>query len=921
MKPDIILGHASFLGHTGYANHTRNFFTHLSRVYPVRVRNYTHVDDLSYLTEEEKSILIYQKWDIPPYEVGRSFDKSGYNDILNIVLNESNHHYFYDDYGKQKKIAYNVWESTRQQTHFFEKLLEYDQLWVPTEWQKTCSIEQGYPSDKIFVVPEGIDPTIFHPIKDAHAYPLDDKFTFFLAARWEYRKSVEEIIRAFINEFKPEEPVQLILNVDNPYPTDDLKTTEARLKHHGLESSNLVVKHFMPFDEYLKTLKTCHCLVSCSRAEGWNLPLIEAIACGVPTICSDWGSQLEFAKGISHTVNIKNFQPPANMYGGVTPPGLWAEPDFEHLQQVMRDVYDNSSEYLIYARTAAKRVVKQFTWQNAVNKASEAIEKLEHKHVYKVKDSSKDLVKLNLGCGSNRMKGYINFDLRLYPESVDTVGNLLFLPFKTSSIDLIHMSHLIEHISLYKTSQALIEIHRVLKENGALTVITPDLNSCMELVKNSSDEGKIANINHIYGGQKDGGDFHLNGYTEGMLKLFIERYGFTVESIKLIADEFNAKKNIECFARKTSSPNHENTTINYHFVEGPFIEILGEDTRYYDIIITDPENNDITHRRMHPINMWTRPARKWFTNWHMRIQMGNEILFDHRLNLRNERVMISLDSKSLGDTLAWVPYVEEFRKKHRCEVILSTFWNVLFTNQYPDIEFVPPGAKIEKLYASYNIGCWDGDINKNKYDWRETPLQKIAADILGLEYVERKPNIDKPDFVREGKPIVTLSEGATAGCKQWHYPQAWQTVVNELVERGYEVWVVSKEPTDLKNIVDKTNKPITETIQNIRQSEFFMGVSSGPAWLAWALDVPVLMVSGCTHKWNEFQSDIVRIINEDVCHGCFNNSAYVFDRGDWNWCPVHRHDGEMFECTKNITPEMVIKALENKGFLKKRTKK
>jgi hypothetical protein len=54
--------------------------------------------------------------------------------MLNLVLEETNHHYFYDGY-KGPKIGYNVWESTEQPEEFFQRLKDYDQIWVPSKWQ------------------------------------------------------------------------------------------------------------------------------------------------------------------------------------------------------------------------------------------------------------------------------------------------------------------------------------------------------------------------------------------------------------------------------------------------------------------------------------------------------------------------------------------------------------------------------------------------------------------------------------------------------------------------------------------------------------------------------------------------------------------------------------------------------------------
>jgi len=57
-------------------------------------------------------------------------ESKNFRQDINLVLSETNHHYFYDSY-TGPKIAYNVWESTLQPDYFFNKLKEFDELWVP----------------------------------------------------------------------------------------------------------------------------------------------------------------------------------------------------------------------------------------------------------------------------------------------------------------------------------------------------------------------------------------------------------------------------------------------------------------------------------------------------------------------------------------------------------------------------------------------------------------------------------------------------------------------------------------------------------------------------------------------------------------------------------------------------------------------
>jgi len=315
------------------------------------------------------------------------------------------------------------------------------------------------------------------------------------------------------------------------------------------------------------------------------------------------------------------------------------------------------------------------------------------------------------------------------------------------------------------------------------------------------------------------------------------------------------------------------------------------------------DNGNTVHSSILQGNMWSSPSRRWFTEWNIRITdtYDNSIISEYKYNAAGKNVYIHLNSKSIGDTIAWFPYVEEFRKKWNCNVFVSTFHNQFFQKNYPELNFVNPGSVVENLYDMYWIGCWHNDLTRNKNHWESTPLQKISSDILGLEFKEIRPKFVKPEIDDFDNDIITLSEHSTAMCKYWNYENGWQELVNRINDIGYKVKVISKEPTNLKNIINNTDRKIEETINNIYRSRLFIGVSSGLAWIAWALGKPVVMISGCTQDWNE-PSDIYRVINKNVCHGCMNNPKHEFDRGNWFWCPENKD----FECTKNITPDMVM---------------
>jgi autotransporter strand-loop-strand O-heptosyltransferase len=248
-----------------------------------------------------------------------------------------------------------------------------------------------------------------------------------------------------------------------------------------------------------------------------------------------------------------------------------------------------------------------------------------------------------------------------------------------------------------------------------------------------------------------------------------------------------------------------------------------------------------------------------------------------------------------------MPYVEEFQNKHNCDVIVSTFKNFLFEDAYPELEFVEPGTNVVNLYAMYKIG-WFYNSNKEPQLPNTIPLQQTATNILGLPYKEIKPRIVN-SRVHLAMRQVAIATNSTAGCKFWTR-EAWQEVINYLHNEGYKVINTSLEDNPFDNCEPLSDKSMTATMSVIYNSRFFIGLSSGLSWLAWALDTPVIMISNFTDKHHEFEC--LRPINTNVCHGCWNDPQYKFDKGDWNWCPVHKGTERQFECQNSITPKMVI---------------
>jgi len=764
MKKLNIYGHGSYIGTTGYNNHTRDFFRELNKYFNVKFRNFsignswegmseTAHDGEPYLNDVDKQILYQQTlWTQKPHRIDLPIypsDEKNFKQDINLILNETNHHYFYDGYDGPK-IGYNVWESTLQPEEFFNKIKEFDELWVPSKWQKECTVKQGYDADRIKVVPEGVDDKTFFP-EEVDKLPLynDGRFKFLLFGRWDYRKSIKEVIESFLKTFDKSEPVDLIVSIDNPFGEhiDGFKTTEERLKHFGLLDSRIKTIHFPSREDYIKYLKTGHVFVSCARSEGWNLPLIEAMACGTPSIYSECSGQLEFAEGKGHPVKISGEKlANQNNYGRFTMSDLvgnYYEPDFNHLCEVMRDVYTNYTEYKEKALSESIEIRDKFNWENI---------------------------------------------------------------------------------------------------------------------------GKI-------------------GYET--LMDFYNRYN----------------------SPDYKKPKIENR-VNISFLDGPKVEIVGDEKQKYVIEFFDGEN--LIHRDIIENNMWTSCGRKYYTNWVIKI--NGEV--HHDFNLEGRRVLISLESKSVGDTVSWAPYAVEFAKKHNCKVILSTFHNNWFRGleAYKDIDFINPGESVG-CYVVYRVGWFrDSEGGWKKFDSypnqvNRIPLQQTATDILGLDFEEKNYGLN---FKIGKRPIkqkyVVFGPEATAGCKEWTY-ENWAILSKMIKNMGYEVVILSQKPFHISNVKSISGRPLDDVATYLYHADKFIGLGSGLSWINWGLGKYTYMINGFVEEGHEFTSNLTKITN-NLCIKCWNDPVHVFDAGDWNWCPVYKGTELQHICQKSITPLQVFNTLE-----------
>jgi autotransporter strand-loop-strand O-heptosyltransferase len=366
-------------------------------------------------------------------------------------------------------------------------------------------------------------------------------------------------------------------------------------------------------------------------------------------------------------------------------------------------------------------------------------------------------------------------------------------------------------------------------------------------------------------------------------------------------------------------PKPPQNIIQICFNDSPKVSIDGPIDQDYSIKFIDNKNGAVLYSSKIKNNMWSKTTISYYVEWRIVVECNGQIIIDKVLDLKNKKVLVTIDSQSLGDILAYTGQIDRFQIKHSCELTALVFnqeLSEILHQSYENINFIFDSVDQEQYYATYKIGYPLGDWeNKNPVDPRTVPLQKVASSVLGLEFKEEKPILTFLNTTRKNKKYVTIATQSTSQCKYWNNENGWNEVVKHLNKKGLDVWCIDRysafgnQNKKMNYIpegaINKTGDlPLEMRMSQIYNSEFFIGLGSGLSWLAWALNKPVVLISGFSKAFAEFETPY-RIINESVCNGCWNDPSLKFDKADWMWCPRNKN----FECSSKITPEMVIKKI------------
>jgi glycosyltransferase involved in cell wall biosynthesis len=280
-----------------------------------------------------------------------------------------------------KRIGFPIFELDRFNDVELAHLRCQDSIIVASQWAKTV-IENNGINVPTHVVPLGTDRNIFHENVKPKFINQKGVTRFINIGKWEKRKGHDFLCDAFNSAFKPNDNVELwmmphswFLNqqeVDRwcqPYFNSPLGRFDKIKFINRCEDQN----------ELARIMASCDCLVSPSRAEGWNLPVLDAMSMGLQVITTNYSAMTEYCnRKNSLLVDVQQLEKAEDgkWFHGQ---GEWAhygKLEIDHFISYLRGVHVVKQKEGGYGLNATGiETAKQFSWKNTADRLLEACEK------------------------------------------------------------------------------------------------------------------------------------------------------------------------------------------------------------------------------------------------------------------------------------------------------------------------------------------------------------------------------------------------------------------------------------------------------------------------------------------------------------------------------------------------------------------
>lgn len=276
--------------------------------------------------------------------------------------------------GSSARIGWSMLEVTGLPQTWVDGCNSMDEVWVPSSFNVETFRASGV-TVPIRVMPLGVDVDYFHP--GITGFRPSTRFTFLSVFEWGERKAPEVLMRAFAEEFKESEDVVLLLSVANRDPMVNIQEQIDALQL-GRSAPIVVMPNARFTGPQMGSLyRSADCFVLPTRGEGWGMPVLEAMASGLPVIATRWSGPADFLhEGVGYPLEPARLVPAearCPYYAGFE----WADPDVDQLRSLMRAVYEDPEAARSRGLAAAAEVASRWTWQHAADKVHKRLLELQ----------------------------------------------------------------------------------------------------------------------------------------------------------------------------------------------------------------------------------------------------------------------------------------------------------------------------------------------------------------------------------------------------------------------------------------------------------------------------------------------------------------------------------------------------------------
>ncbi len=300
-------------------------------------------------------------------------------------------HLFPPDFRRSSNAVYHIgrtmFETDRIPAQWVAACNGMDEIWVPSDFNITTFAASGVLREKLVKMPGGIDVDLFRTDAPAIAIEGRREFNFLSIFDWHLRKGWDVLLRAFVEEFAPQQAVSLILKVWSSMglSLDQIKSEAAAyLQQMGLGRSlppNIIFHEArIPSFEVPGLYSAADAFVLPTRGEGWGRPFMEAMLMGLPVIGTRWSGQLEFMNDSNSFLidcRVSGVSEPAwrevNAFKGHS----WAEPSLAHLRRLMRTVVNNPLAARGKAEVARAHIASNFSREHLALRVKDRLETVE----------------------------------------------------------------------------------------------------------------------------------------------------------------------------------------------------------------------------------------------------------------------------------------------------------------------------------------------------------------------------------------------------------------------------------------------------------------------------------------------------------------------------------------------------------------